>query len=129
MSVLICQDIRFADVSLDFARDHAAGVMEASPIKYIKDSRVCGTLFDSKDISGMVSGVDSNFFVDHEEPLEALAWLQEDGSWPLGDLKDGHEFLFLVDRPRRRRSRPASLRRPGTRPTGTRGNEAPQGLS
>ncbi|KAL7627323.1 hypothetical protein AAE478_001515 [Parahypoxylon ruwenzoriense] len=82
------------------------------------------TLLDSEDgIFGIVSsqssglqgprkslwkcGVDSNFFVDHTEPLEALAWLKEAGEWPLGDLPDGHEFLALFDVPRRRRSRSA----------------------
>ncbi|KAH8744092.1 hypothetical protein F5883DRAFT_440279, partial [Diaporthe sp. PMI_573] len=86
-------DIRFADTSLDFARDHAFGLKAASPVNYVKDATLCGSLFDPSDTSGMVSGVDSHFFVDHDEPLEALAWFQEDGSWPLGDLRDGCETV------------------------------------
>jgi hypothetical protein len=98
---------------LDFARDHAFGLKAASPVNYVKDATLCGSLFDPSYTSGMVSGVDSHFFVDHDEPLEALAWFQEDGSWPLGDLRDGCEFLFLLDRSRRRRSRSASSQRSG----------------
>ncbi|KAK1467994.1 hypothetical protein CABS03_15039 [Colletotrichum abscissum] len=105
------EDIRFSDVSMDYARDHAADVLKASPIVYVREAQLCGRLFNSDDASGMVSGVNSKFYVDHAEPLEALAWFQEDGNWPLGELPDGHEFLFLVEKPRRRRSRSASARR------------------
>ncbi|KAK1659832.1 hypothetical protein BDP55DRAFT_619425 [Colletotrichum godetiae] len=104
-------DIRFSDVSMDYARDHAADVLKASPITYVREAQLCGRLFHSDDASGMVSGVNSNFYVDHAEPLDALACFQEDGNWPLGELPDGHEFLFLVEKSRRRRSRSASARR------------------
>ncbi|KAK2036412.1 hypothetical protein LZ31DRAFT_536413 [Colletotrichum somersetense] len=103
-------DIRFSEVSMDFARNYAAGVLKASPVNYIRNAKLCGSLFNSDDTTGMVSGVDSNFYVDHGEPLEALAWFKEDGNWPLGELPDGHEFLFLVEKSHRRRSRSASSR-------------------
>lgn len=104
------EDFRFADVSLDFAQAHAAGVMAASPVEYIKAAKLRGSLFDSSDTSGLVSGVDTGFYVDHEEPLQALTWMMEHGSWPLGDLPEGHEFLFLVEMSGRRRSRSASCK-------------------
>jgi hypothetical protein len=52
--------------------------MEASPIGYVKDAKPCGSVFDPNDTSGLVSSVNSGFFVDHEEPLQALAWVKED---------------------------------------------------
>ncbi|POS75360.1 hypothetical protein DHEL01_v206246 [Diaporthe helianthi] len=103
--------------------DHAVGLIAASPVSYVKDAKVCGSLFEARDTTGMVSGVDSNFYVDHTEPLEALAWFQGNGGWPLGDLCDGHEFLLVVDRPTRRRSRSASSQRSGIEPTGKEGTQ------
>ncbi|POR34624.1 Uncharacterized protein TPAR_05183 [Tolypocladium paradoxum] len=97
-------DVPFAQISLDFAKEHAAGVIRGSPVQYIRDAGLCGRLFDSNDKSGMVLGVDSHFYVDHDEPLEALEALRGKGQWHLGDLPDGHEFLFLFERQQRRRS-------------------------
>jgi hypothetical protein len=82
--------------------------MAQSPIAYVKDARLCGSLFSSDEAKGLISGVDSSFFVDHDEPLEALTWLRENRAWPLGDLPDGHEFLLLFEISRRRRSRSLS---------------------
>ncbi|KND91832.1 hypothetical protein TOPH_03363, partial [Tolypocladium ophioglossoides CBS 100239] len=96
----------FPHVPLDFARQHAADVMAGSPVSYIKGAKLCGSLFHPGDTTGLRCGVDSDFFVDHTEPLEALAWFKEMGEWPLGDLPDGHEFLLLFELARRRRSRP-----------------------
>ena len=77
-----------------------------SPITYVKDAELRGSLFSkpSNETGDLVSVVDSNFFVDHEEPLAALAWLREDTFWPFGDLPDGHEFLLVFESSRRRRS-------------------------
>lgn len=79
--------------------------MKASPIPYVRDAKLRGSLFNPSDASGLVSSVDSGFFVDHEEPLEALAWVREAMNWPLGELHDGYEFLLLLEVRRRRRSR------------------------
>ncbi|KAL2752782.1 hypothetical protein ACRALDRAFT_1052572 [Sodiomyces alcalophilus JCM 7366] len=101
----------FPQVSLDFARDHAANVLLGSPISYIKDAKLRGSLFCPNDTTGIISGVDSDFFVDHAEPLEALEWLKDEEQWPLGDLPDGYEFLFLFEVSRRRRPRSLSSSR------------------
>ena len=58
--------------------------MEASPVRYVKDAKLRGSVFDPGDTSGLVSCVDTGFFVDHNEPLEALAWVREEMAWPLG---------------------------------------------
>lgn len=97
-----------ATVQLGFISRHAEEVMKASPISYIKNSKLCGSAFDPSDTSGLVSSVDSGFFVDHNEPLEALAWVREEMKWPLGELFDGHEFLLILETRRRSRSRSTS---------------------
>jgi hypothetical protein len=88
--------------------------MEASPIDYVKDAKLCGTAFTPGDASGLVSSVDSGFFVDHAEPLEALAWVREDMEWPLGELFDGHELLLILEARRRSRSRSTSRPKSGS---------------
>ncbi|KAM3454224.1 hypothetical protein MY1884_004156 [Beauveria asiatica] len=98
-------------VSLDFIRKNAQGVMEVSPITYIRDAKLCGTIFDANDSTGLVSGVNTGFFVDHEEPLNALEIIRESLQWPFGDLPDGHEYLLIVPA-KTRRSRSRSSTRP-----------------
>lgn len=92
-------------VKLDFIRDHAEGIMTASPISYVKNAKLQGRLFKPNDASGIISCVDTRFFVDHTEPLEALAWARENRDWPLGELADGHEFLLILEARRRARFR------------------------
>lgn len=41
----------------------------------------------------MVSGVYTKIFVDHDEPLEILAVVEEEWERPLGKLPEGHEYL------------------------------------
>jgi hypothetical protein len=90
--------------------------MASSPIAYVRDAKLHGTLFgdSATDTNGLVCGVNTEFFVDHGEPLSALAWLQEQDIWPLGSLPDGHEFLLMFESTRRRRSRSLSRRREET---------------
>lgn len=64
-------------VRLDVIGKHAQEIMEASPIGYVKDAKLRGNVFSPGDTSGLVSCVDTGFFVDHSEPLEALAWVRE----------------------------------------------------
>lgn len=71
---------------LDFSKQHAAGVIRVSPVSYIKGAKCCGSLFLTEDAARLRCGLDSNFFVDHTEPLEALARLKETGEWPLSDF-------------------------------------------
>lgn len=61
-------------VRLDFIKEHAEEIMKASPIRYVKDAKLRGSLFNPEVASGLVSSVDTGFLVDHTEPLEALAW-------------------------------------------------------
>ena len=106
-TTLTLQDFVFPHVPLEYIRGHAAGIMAGSPIAYVKDAKLRGSLFSPNEV-GLISGVDSNFLVDQGEPFKALAWLREEGIWPLGDLPDGHEFLLVFKVSRRRRSRSLS---------------------
>lgn len=97
----------FPHAQLDFMQACASEVMAGSPIAYVQTAKLCGSLFQPDDTvtddgSSLVSGVDTNFFVNHEEPLDALAWLQDQGLWQLGRLPDGVEFLLIFETPRRR---------------------------
>ena len=87
--------------------------MRPSPIPYVKDAKLRGTLFDPQDSTGIVCGVDTQFYLDHEEPMKALRMVQEFCNWPLGSLPEGHEYLVIVPskyiRPRARYlSKPAN---------------------
>ena len=100
-------------VRLGFIGKYAQEIMEASPIGYVKDAKLRGSVFTPNDTTGLVSSVDSGFFVDHAEPLEALAWVREDMEWPLGELFNGHEFLLILEARRRSRSRSTSRPKSG----------------
>jgi hypothetical protein len=92
-------------LQLEPIEKHAEEIMKASPISYVRDAKLRGSVFDASDTSGLVSSVDTGFFVDHNEPLEALALVREEMEWPLGDLFDGHEFLLILEARRRSRCR------------------------
>jgi len=99
-------------VDLEFISKNANEVLLTSPIPYIRNAELCGTIFDVRDTSGMVSGVNTSFFVDHTEPLEALAEVEREWQWPLGRLPDGYEYLLMLPaRQRHSRSRCADVHR------------------
>lgn len=88
--------------------------MKQSPIEYVRKAELRGRLFDSDDTSGLISSVYTNFFVDHTEPLEALDWVRQGLHWPLGELRDGHEFLLIIEMRLRSRSKSRPLPEPGS---------------
>ena len=98
-------------VRLGFIKEHVKEMMKASPIRDVKEAKLRGRLFNPDDFSDLVSSVDTCFWVDHTEPLEALGWARGTVNWPLGELHDGHEFLVLEAR-RRTQSGFRSITRP-----------------
>lgn len=95
-------------VALPFMQDNAEAIMKCSPIGYVRDAELRGSLYDCKDKSGAISSVNTEFHVDHAQALEALAWVRERREWPLGGLLEGHEFLLILEVRRRDRSRSSS---------------------
>ena len=91
-------------MAVGFIRDNAEAIARESPVNYIKDAQLRGSLFDPNDASGAISSVDTSFFVDHTESLEALKWVRGGLDWPLGELLDGHEFLLVLETRHRDRS-------------------------
>ena len=85
------------DVDLDMTRTHGRAIIDSCPVGYVKAAKLHGSLFGVEVDDGAVSCADTGFFVDHEEPLEALKTVREKGiKWPFGELPEGHEFLILV---------------------------------
>lgn len=102
---------------LEFMKSNAEEIMKASPIRYVREAKLRGSLFNPEDDSGLVSSVDTGFWIDHKEPLEALARARETIDWPLGELNDGHEFLLILEVRRRARSRPRPMPTPKETPS------------
>jgi hypothetical protein len=84
---------------LEFIRINAEKVLNASNISYLKSAQLRGTLFQAGSDTGAVSSVFTDFYVDHEEPLEVLDKFKARGQWCLGKLLDGHEYLALFPVP------------------------------
>ena len=79
------------------AREHAQAIMAASPVNYVKSAKPKGSLFEKGREDGVVCCADTAFWVDHAEPLAALAAIKErDVQWPFGELPEGCEYLVLV---------------------------------
>ena len=47
-------------------------------------------------MTGAVSCVYTEFYVDHAEPLEVLEVFKKARGWCLGELLNGHEFLLIL---------------------------------
>jgi len=67
-----------------------------SPVSYVSTMHLHGSLFSDNCNTGAVSSVNTSFYVDHEEPLEALAAYKASAPWVLGELLDGHEYLLIL---------------------------------
>jgi hypothetical protein len=82
-------------VDTTFCKAYAQTILENSPVAYVKDMEPRGSLFEDKCTTGAISSVFTSFYVDHDEPLEALDEYKKSG-WVLGELLDGHEFLIIL---------------------------------
>lgn len=83
-------------IDLGFCRQNARAILEGSPVGYVREMQLRGSLFEDKCAPGTISCVFTSFYIDHAEPLEALAAYQARGQWLLGELLDGHEFLIIL---------------------------------
>ncbi|KAL9078007.1 MAG: hypothetical protein Q9157_003067 [Trypethelium eluteriae] len=77
--------------------DNVRAVMACSPVSYVRKAKLHGKLFEDEVEDGSVLCVNTHFYVDHREPLEALQEVRKSGhTWPFGELPEGHEFLVFV---------------------------------
>ena len=88
--------MKIENIDLSFCRKNAKLIFEASPVDYVRAMQPRGTLFEKDCTSGSISSVDTEFYVDHDEPLAALQTFKAAGRWSLGELLEGHEFLIIV---------------------------------
>ncbi|XP_014562796.1 hypothetical protein COCVIDRAFT_83701 [Bipolaris victoriae FI3] len=83
------------NVDMSFVKEHGAGIMALSPVQYVRDAKFRGSIFGSVD-DGAVCCADTDFWVDHAEPLAILADVKKRVAWPFGNLPEGCEFLALI---------------------------------
>lgn len=98
-----------SNANLDFIRKHISQVLHGSSIAYLRSTKLHGSLFAASNTSGEYEDEDENdgticcveteFFMEHEEALQALDYLETHKKiqWPLGDLLEGSEFVLLVE--------------------------------
>ena len=85
------------DGNQKMARDRTQAMMGSCPVRYVREAKLHCSLSGPVD-DGTVSCADTQFWVDHEEPMKALkAVHSRDVSWPFGELPEGHDFLLLTD--------------------------------
>ena len=89
-------DLKIENIDLSFCRENAKLIFEASPVDYVRTMQPHGSLFEEDCNSGAISSVNTEFYVDHDEPLAALETFKSSGKWCLGELLEGHEFLIIV---------------------------------
>lgn len=84
-------------VDLEMTKLHAKEIMSTCPVPYVRDAKLSGNLFEENSNDARISCADTQFWVDHGEPEQALQKIKENGlKWPFGELPEGHEFLLLV---------------------------------
>jgi hypothetical protein len=89
-------DFPIQSVDLSFCCQNAKAILTTSPVEYVKNMELRGSLFEDNCLSGAVSSAFTRFYVDHVEPLTTLAHYKAHGQWLLGDLLEGHEFLIIL---------------------------------
>jgi hypothetical protein len=77
-------------------KTHARGIMDVSPVDYVRSTNTVGLLFGTNDSGDAISCGFTDFYIDHEEPDNVLENLKKTRVWPLGTLPGGHEYLVLV---------------------------------
>ena len=90
------QDVPIDQVDTNFILMNAAHILGNTPIGYLKEAKLAGSLFDPNSTTGAISCVFTEFYVDHQEPLAALDIFKAKRGWCLGELPEGHEFLIVL---------------------------------
>lgn len=102
-----------SNANLDFIRKHVSQVLRGSNIDYLRSTKLHGSLFttpntvsggecedeDEDEDDGTICCVETEFFMRHDEALQALDYLENRRriQWLFGDLLEGVEFVLLVE--------------------------------
>ena len=81
----------------NFVRTHLRRILDICNIPYLINRPLVGSLLQQSQQSENECRlqIDTGFYTDHTEPLEALSKLPVDVEWPLGPLLEGHEFVIV----------------------------------
>ena len=84
------------EMDLHLLRTQAAPCMAYSPVRYIREGKMNGSLWGLGDTTG-VATLDTTFLVERQGMREAMRSMTERGrQWPLGGLPEGHEWVCMV---------------------------------
>ena len=89
-------DFSIQSIDTSFCCENEKAILTTSPVQYVKNMELHGSLFEDKVMSGAVTSVFTTFYVDHSEPLTSLAEYKTRNQWLLGDLLEGHEFFIIL---------------------------------
>ena len=96
-AILAVQSASKAVFDPKLMRSKLLDIITACNIPYLVDKPLIGNMLADTDTNttGLNLQIDSGFYTDHSDPLEALNSLQDEVNWPLGPLLDGHEFIAI----------------------------------
>ena len=92
--ILALQKATISSFDLDFIKKYVRHAFTTCNIEYLIGKNLVGKLFGNES-DETVALVDSEFYIDHTKPVQALANLPSYIYWPLGKLLEGHEFVAL----------------------------------
>jgi len=69
--------INIKSIDTEFIRINAKNILKATTVEYLKTAELRGSLFEDNPKPGVISSADTQFFVDHTEPLVALKVFQD----------------------------------------------------
>tara|TARA_R110002033_G_scaffold90677_1_gene140536 strand:+ start:232 stop:762 length:531 start_codon:yes stop_codon:yes gene_type:complete len=67
------------DIDLGVMKLEAKDVMATCPVTYVRDAKLRGALLEDQPSDGTISCADTQFWVDHGEPDEALSVMKDKG--------------------------------------------------
>ena len=91
-----CQDLHVGSVDTKFIQDNTRKILAATPIPRLKKRPLHGSLFEDDCVTNAVSLINTQFYVNQSQALEALDNYKKEKQWCLGDLFEGHEYVLVL---------------------------------
>ena len=70
--------------------------MKKLPVKYLRDAKLCGSLFEENLTSGAISSVFTDFHANYASHLRLFLFYKTCQQWVFDELLDGHELLTIL---------------------------------